>query len=200
MLLNHSLKYTYYIMRHGQSTANVNKLIVSKLENGVLSKYGLTELGREQSQKSAKCLFIDQNKSEEFVIVYSPFSRTKDTAIEIAKILQYSSMIEVEDLRERDFGDLELMSSENYNKFWLEDRVNPKSKIFNSESLNEVLHRVVNVINELEKKSFPAMQKIILVSHGDTLQILQTAFLNISVNKHNTDVLYMDNAQIRRLN
>ena len=187
-------------MRHGQSTANVIGLIVSKLENGILPQYGLTELGLEQSQKSAKLFLSEQKKSEEFVIVCSPFSRAKETALEIVKVLQHTELIEMEDLRERDFGDLELMSNANYNKFWVEDRANPNSNIFNSESPNQVLSRVTKVINELEQKSFPAGQKIILVSHGDTLQILQTAFLNISVSKHNTDVLYLNNAEIRRLN
>lgn len=187
-------------MRHGQSTANVNGLIVSKLENGILPQYGLTELGREQSQKSAKLFLSQQKKSEKFVIAYSPFSRAKETAIAIAQVLNHSEMLEMDNLLERDFGELELMSNSNYNKFWIEDRANPDSKIFHSESPNEVLHRVVSEINELEQRPFPAGQKIILVSHGDTLQILQTAFLNISVSKHNTDVLYMKNAEIRRLN
>jgi broad specificity phosphatase PhoE len=194
MQLPNPLKYTYYIMRHGQSVANVDKIIVAKLENGILPQYGLTKKGREQSQKAAKLFQSEQRNSEEFVIAYSPFSRAKETAEEIVKVLAYSQLIEIEDLRERDFGDLELMSNENYNKFWIEDRANPNSKIFDSESPNEVLHRVINVIEELEKKAFSAGQKIMLVSHGDTLQILQTAFLNISVSKHNTDVLYMDNA------
>ena len=187
-------------MRHGQSTANVKGLIVGSLANGVLSKFGLTELGQEQSRKSAKLFLSEQKNQEEFVIVYSPFSRAKETALEIAKILQHSELIEIENLRERDFGDLELMSNTNYNKFWVEDRANPDSKIFHSESPNEVLFRVTKVINDFEKRLFPAGQKIILVSHGDTLQILQTAFMNISVCKHNTDVLYLNNAEIRRLN
>jgi broad specificity phosphatase PhoE len=200
MQLPNPLKYTYYIMRHGQSEANVDKIIVAKLENGILPKYGLTEKGQQQSYQAAKLFLSEQKKSDQFVLVYSPFSRAKETAQEVAKVLDCSHMIELEDLRERDFGDLELMSNENYNKFWIEDRANPNSKIFNSESPNEVLHRVVKVIEDLEEMSFPAGQKIMLVSHGDTLQILQTAFLNISVAKHNTDVLYMDNAEIRRLN
>jgi broad specificity phosphatase PhoE len=200
MHLQNPLQYTYYIMRHGQSNANVEGIIVAKLENGILPKYGLTEVGRKQSQQSAQKFMVTQKKSEEFVIAYSPFSRAKETAEEASKILPQSQMIELEDLKERDFGDLELMSNENYNKFWVEDRINPNSKIFNSESPNEVLNRVVGVINKLEQKPFPAGQKIMLVSHGDTLQILQTLFLNISVSKHNTDVLYMENAEIRRLN
>ena len=200
MQLINPLKYTYYIMRHGQSTANLDGLIVAKLENGILLSYGLTELGQEQSRKSAKLFLSEQKKQEEFVIAYSPFSRAKETALEIAKILQYSELIETENLRERDFGDLELMSNTNYNKFWVEDRANPDSKIFHSESPNEVLFRVTKAINDLEQKSFPAGQKIILVSHGDTLQILQTAFMNILVCKHNTDVLYLNNAEIRRMN
>lgn len=200
MQLPNPLKYIYYIMRHGQSVPNVQKIIVSKLENGILPENGLTELGREQSQKSARLLLTTLKKTEEFVIIYSPFSRAKETAEEAKKILNCVEFKEDINLRERNFGDLELMSSDNYSKFWVEDRINADSKIFDSESPNEVAVRMVSVIKECESRNYPPSQKILFVTHGDPAQILQTVFKNIPISKHNTDVHYMDNAEIKRLN
>ena len=204
MLKINNLKYTYYIIRHGQSTPNIDKIIISKLKNGILPQYGLTEIGRKQCLDSAQSFLDKLNKSNEtidqFVIAYSPFSRTKETAQEIAKILPHSQMIKVENLRERDFGDMELTGNENYDKFWEQDKNNADSIIFNSESPNQVLTRVMSVIEDIETYDYPKNQKIILTSHGDTLQILQTYFSGLPASKHHTDVSYMQNAEIRKLN
>ncbi len=168
MLKINNLKYTYYIIRHGQSTPNVDKIIISKIKNGILPQYGLTEIGRKQCLDSAKSFLDKLNKSNEtidqFVIAYSPFSRTKETAQEIAKILPHSQTIEIENLRERDFGDMDLTGNENYDKFWEQDKDNDDSTIFGSESANQVLTRAMSVIEELETNNYPKNQKIILTA------------------------------------
>ena len=43
------LKNDYFLLRHGMSRANDANLIVSRLQNGVLDCYGLTEQGLEQA-------------------------------------------------------------------------------------------------------------------------------------------------------
>ena len=45
------LNSQYFIMRHGESTANVEGIIVSTPENGV-TKYGLSEEGQAQVKQS----------------------------------------------------------------------------------------------------------------------------------------------------
>lgn len=47
------LHNTYLIVRHGQSEANVEGIVVSKPENGC-GNYGLTSTGREQVTATAK--------------------------------------------------------------------------------------------------------------------------------------------------
>ena len=42
------LENSYYVMRHGESLANIEKKIVSSPQNG-LSGYGLTAKGKEQA-------------------------------------------------------------------------------------------------------------------------------------------------------
>ena len=187
-------------MRHGQSKANLNNIIVSSLANGVLLEYGLTKFGLDQTKKSTKQFISEVSKSEPFVIAYSPFSRAKETAFEAAKYIPNNEIVELTDLRERDFGELELMHSSNYNKFWLEDVINPDSSIFKSESPNEVCKRMMGVVEYFESRQYPAGQRIILVSHGDPLQILLTLFRGVPVSRHNLDLDYLANAEIIRLN
>lgn len=60
------------ILRHGESEANVQKLIVSRPENGI-GKYGLTDIGRMQAEQVD--LQILEDKGKQIVIVSSPFLR-----------------------------------------------------------------------------------------------------------------------------
>ncbi|HMY44738.1 MAG TPA: histidine phosphatase family protein, partial [Leptospiraceae bacterium] len=92
------MKHTYAIMRHGQSQANVEGIIVSDPAIGV-ARYGLTEAGKKQALESAR--------SSDFkarAIYSSDFRRARETA-EIVAALQKAPVTETELLRERFFGD-----------------------------------------------------------------------------------------------
>jgi len=54
-----------------------------------------------------------------------------------------------------------------------------------------------SLINEIEKKH--SNKKIILISHGDSLQILIAGFNNIPVNNHR-QIKHLNYAEIRKLN
>lgn len=41
-----------FLVRHGRSTANEADVIISKMESGVLAKYGLTEIGMHQADEA----------------------------------------------------------------------------------------------------------------------------------------------------
>lgn len=89
-------------MRHGQSLDNANKLVSGNRETP------LTELGKYQAKLAArrsKKLPID-------LIVCSPLGRAKQTASIMADILDYpeASILMLDELRERDLGDLEGVS------------------------------------------------------------------------------------------
>ena len=79
------LKNIYYILRHGQSLANVQDLIISHPDNG-LDDFGLSEVGRKQVEhavsRGAKTRALDR----ETLILASDFLRTRHTA-EIAAAL-----------------------------------------------------------------------------------------------------------------
>ena len=97
-----------------------------------------------------------------------------------------------QDLRERFFGEFELATpSDNiYDQVWVQDARNPFHHSFGVESVNEVTERTTGVVRRLENE-LAAQQTgssgttwVILVSHGDALQILQAAMKGWSGDRH----------------
>lgn len=216
----------YYVLRHGESVPSSEKRVCSSFDAGVDPKNGLTEKGKGEVAESVKtwvkgnkkllAKYLQQNK---LVIVTSPFSRTKESADIFADTLQENlkgslptqyrapgslrNIIVVEyDLRERFFGKYEgqLKSGEIYEKVWAQDTVDPNQTKGDVESPNEVQMRASEVVAKLEKQSKQAGGKLfILVSHGDTLKILQTAFQKQSASEHcnKASVVPFKTAEIR---
>ncbi|KAF9353941.1 hypothetical protein BGX26_008300 [Mortierella sp. AD094] len=102
---------------------------------------------------------------------------------------------QIVDLRERFFGEFEMKtpSDDLYAKVWREDALNPSHKQFGVESVAEASTRMTGVIRDQEIKekadynSSPENHPetwVIIVSHGDSLQILQTAMRGWSGHRH----------------
>ncbi len=191
------MKNSYFILRHGQSHANVAGIILSHLEEGKKDEFTLTQKGEDEVRRSAgdakESGLLDQN----VMIISSPFSRCKRTA-EIAKeILEADKDIIFDDrLRERWFGDFEKTSNANYQKVWDDDRNDPDHLIANVESANDVQRRTLACIDDLETKYVG--QSILLVSHGDALQIMQTGLQQQSAAFHR-EIPHLETAEIRKL-
>mmetsp|Transcript_52737 Transcript_52737/g.60613 ORF Transcript_52737/g.60613 Transcript_52737/m.60613 type:complete len:252 (-) Transcript_52737:169-924(-) len=183
------LKHRYVIMRHGFSVPNEARRIVSSMELGSRESYGLTPVGQQQAAKSAvllaNSLLRDESltPSRPVVIFSSPFSRALQTA-NIARDTLVKHGVGVQgsvrvcpQLRERFFGDLDGLSDENYARVWAKDAADGDHQTaFNAESCLSVWLRVHQLIQLLEA-CIPDPSTVILVSHGDTLQITQTAML-----------------------
>ena len=99
-------------------------------------------------------------------------------------------------LRERHFGELEMGSDHRYEEVWKRDRLDPFSTFCGSESANHVMQRVTALVLDLEDNY--ADSRILLISHGDALQILQTAFLKRDASSHR-ELDHLDTAEIREL-
>ena len=99
-------------------------------------------------------------------------------------------------LRERDFGEYELGPDDAYAHVWREDRRDADSRHRGVESVNQVMARVTQVVCDLEQSLRDAT--ILLVSHGDALQILQTAFASRDGSAHR-DLEHLQTAEIRQL-
>jgi len=192
LLKINKLKNCYFIMRHGESIANREKIIISDPKIGI-KKYGLTDKGRLQIKES---IAMSDDLDNKTIIYSSDFLRTKETAKLIKEILNNKKLYFKKNLRERYFGLFDQKSNQNYQNVWLEDKKDPSHKKNNVESVDNVLNRTTSLILALEKKY--NLKKILLISHGDPLQILQTAFLKISPANHRK-IDHLDVAEIREL-
>jgi probable phosphoglycerate mutase len=186
------LNNRYFAMRHGQSLANEQGIIISHPANGVLAEYGLSEIGKNQVAASVKKSILPPDT----VIYSSDFSRARQTAEIVCQQIGGSEVTLAEELRERYFGDWEKMPFANYEKVWQVDREHADWHKHNVEPVNDVLTRTLRLITEIEYHHLE--RDILLVSHGDTLQILQVGLSGQSPTKHR-DLPYFETAEIRRL-
>lgn len=188
------VKNRYYVMRHGQSLANVEKLIVSSPKNGVPG-YGLTARGKSQAGKAIEEF---QGLDKETLIYASDFLRTKETAGIVDRYLGTPKGVILSPLlRERLFGDLELTSDKNYTRVWAADARKLLLPANHVEGVESVLNRVLSLISGIEKTS--ADKNILLVSHGDTLQIFLTHLKGWDPHCHR-QIPPLEVAQIRKAN
>jgi len=191
-----SLKNEYYIQRHGESSASKKKLILSHPVDGQKMEFALTELGKEQTKQSVRKALENKWLDDQTIIYSSNFSRARQTAAITRTILGSPPVHITNKLRERFFGKWERTENKNYLKVWKDDTKDYKHKINEVESVDEILSRVTALILSLEYKY--KGRKILLVSHGDTLQVLLTAFAKVHPS-HHPSLSYLDLAEIRAL-
>jgi broad specificity phosphatase PhoE len=190
-----------YALRHGLSIPNTKGVIVSRLENGVMARNGLSEMGRKQADEAGLKLkeFID---GCQVVCYHSPFSRTTETALRAihAAGVRKPLVISSEALRERDFGSFneEKPADEVYEKTWEQDRLTIESKAGDDgETLHNVQIRCLAFIKGLNDAHKGQGKVILLVSHGDTLSILESTLLGLDVRAHR-DLAYAT-GELRRI-
>ncbi|KAH6777113.1 Phosphoglycerate mutase family protein [Perilla frutescens var. frutescens] len=175
------VKNSYWILRHGKSIPNQRGLIVSSLENGVLEEYQLASDGVDQARLAGesflKALREHNIGLEKVRICYSPFSRTTHTAKVVSSVLNIPfegpQCKEIQDLRERFFGSsFELKSHDKYPEIWALDAKDPFLPPEGGESVADVVTRLTSALALMESE-FEGCT-VLIVSHGDPLQILQT--------------------------
>ncbi|MCP4769106.1 MAG: histidine phosphatase family protein [Gammaproteobacteria bacterium] len=196
--MNHLSNYAelsndYYVMRHGHSLANQQGLIVSHPVNGCAG-FGLNERGREQVRES---LQQDKLLDADTIIISSDFRRALESAGIAHAMLDCRSPLESDErLRERCFGDFELGPDSAYDEVWQQDELDPDGAYRAVECVNHVMARVTALIVDCEQRY--AQRSLLLVSHGDALQILQTAFALRDASAHR-QLVHLQTAEIRRL-
>jgi broad specificity phosphatase PhoE len=187
------LSNRYFAMRHGHSLANQQGIIVSHADNGCVG-YGLSAQGRNQVEASLR-----QNDllDADTIVLSSDFSRAVESATIAADLLGCSAGVETDlRLRERDFGELELGPDSAYASVWEQDEQDADGLFRAVESANRVMARVTGLILDLEQRHVDAT--LLLVSHGDALQILQTAFAGRDASAHR-QLQHLQTAEIRPL-
>lgn len=166
----------YLLMRHGHSEANARHLIISTPANG-LAGFGLSPLGHEQLD----ALLDDWRWPIPTRILHSDFLRTTETAARIADAFRLALQPEPR-LRERHFGELEGQADDNYPRVWAHDAGSAEHRAYGVESVASVAARMRGVIASLENALHD--ETILLVSHGDPLQILLTALEGRLLTQH----------------
>lgn len=179
----------YFVMRHGESLANEAGVIVSDPRRGT-KDWGLTKTGRRQAESSAR-----RYDGPDLAHIYcSDFLRARETAEIAARVFNDTPVKTACELRERYFGNWDGGSVERYPCVWALDAADPCHCEDHVESVVSVSKRMLSLIDVLEHKH--ARQNLLLVSHGDPLQILQTVFAGISMCHHRT-LPHLEVAEIR---
>ena len=183
----------YFAMRHGHSRANELGIIVSDPRHGI-DDYGLSERGRAQVDARAGSL---RGLGAGTVILSSDFRRARETAeIVHARLGCRESIVLEPRLRERFFGEFELDGDDAYAEVWRADARDANNTGAGVESPNAVMARVTAVIADCEARV--GGRDLLLVSHGDALQILLTAFAARDASNHR-EIRHLDTAEIRPL-
>lgn len=202
-----NLRHVYFTQRHGHSVPNERGIICSAMENGVKPEFGLSSRGVKEVEAAGEALAQHVRltfKDRPVLVVTSPFTRARMTAdatvAQLARshisLVQPAARVDV-DLRERFFGDKELQSDTLYPAFWERDAEDATLNTFRSESPAQVWNRVLWLVRQLETElAQPSV--VVLVAHGDVLQISETAFRSLPLTKHRT-VPHMRQAEWRNV-
>ncbi|MGP9678785.1 histidine phosphatase family protein [Halomonas sp. AOP27-A1-41] len=166
----------YLLMRHGHSQANQQALIISSPGRGV-EAFGLSTIG-EQQLASAVHAWAWPVPTQ---VVHSDFLRTTQTAARVAEAFKLT-MTPDKRLRERSFGEWEGGSDERYPDVWALDAQNADHTTHQVEAVSAVAARMMTVIEEREQQC--EGETILVVSHGDPLQILLTALQDRPLTQH----------------
>ncbi len=184
----------WFVLRHGQSEANVAGVVASQLTNAETA-YGLTETGREEVVTSVRSALIELQKSSPLHIYASPFLRTRETAEIAGEILGVLPEVDHR-LIERDFGDYELLPDHHYKNVWEVDPIDPGKVPGQVETVYRVAERICDLVQEVDK--LPDIATCLLVTHCDVAMILSCAFQNLDP-RHHRSLRPMKMGEIRRL-
>ncbi|MCC5881396.1 MAG: histidine phosphatase family protein [Halomonas sp.] len=170
----------YLLMRHGHSQANEAHLIISTPARG-LGEFGLSKQGEAQLD----ALLADWRWPVPTRILHSDFLRTTETAERVAIHFGLERQPEPR-LRERNFGTLEGLPDSHYPVVWAHDARDPEHGEHEVESVASVAARMQDVIATLERTL--RQETVLLVSHGDPLQIMLTALKGRPLSEHRAQV------------
>jgi len=187
----------YYALRHGISIANEAGIVVSHPENGVAG-WGLSDRGAAECRRRlapARLSAHGFNKSD--TIVYtSDFLRATQTARIFCESIGLDDPISDTRLRERNFGRFENTSIAAYDRVWERDVDDDTHSFEGCESTAALAERLTQLLDDLERRWRD--KKIVLVSHGDPLQVLQTILLGLKCNQHRS-LPHLENAELRKI-
>ncbi len=170
-------------MRHGYSEANRAGLIVSGLQEGC-ARWGLTESSRRELPEVLRSnpLVSGEVLGKDTRLICSPFLRALQTAEAVRAVLDCGPPGIDERLRERWFGELEGQPDSLYASVWEKDRKDIQHTTCGVESVFSVYQRVRGLVEHCEGTE--SGKTVLLVSHGDPLDILLCGFEGRPLSQH----------------
>ena len=184
-------------MRHGQSKANEAGVIVSRIETDRGGDWGLSELGRRQALAAAERCGLPADT----VICSSDFSRARQTA-EIVRA--HLGAAEVTIVRGAARAVLRRPGGDPGGELRAGLEADNAGAGTGAPSTRSAASSPRPPCSTGRPRSSPTWnggtrgRDILLVSHGDTLQILQAGFLRMDPSSHRR-LPHLDTAQIREL-
>lgn len=141
------------LIRHGETDWNKEGRVQGQTD------IPLNETGISQAKQCGKIL----QQSTWDMIITSPLQRAKQSATIINETLQLP-MIEMEEFKERNYGDVEGMTVEERNKLY------PNRNYPNQETQLELTDRVMKGIHKINETYYN--KKILLVAHGGVINAI----------------------------
>ena len=198
-LLSEPTRHSYHALRHGQSLANVEGIISSNPDVAT-REHGLSELGLQQAAVSAEnCRGV--------AIYTSDFKRAAETAETVHAALRADGVAvwpadgprrEVL-LRERWFGEFDGGADSEYATVWAEDARDAGHTRYGVESVESVLARGDELVARIDASAeHEGRWLVLLVAHGDVLQILQSGFAGRDPREHRS-LAHLPTATLRAL-
>ena len=180
-----------YLIRHGQSEANLNNLTQGQLDSP------LTEKGIEQAKAIANRL-----KNENFDLAYSSdLQRASKTAEEILKFHQNIKLNKIKELREMSKG-----KYEGRERKYFYEELEKQGLLYchfrpeGGENYLDCLPKIAEFYNNLPDKN------ILIVAHGGSIICSILNLLNIPIEKYrqyqtnNTSLTIINNNQLELFN
>lgn len=183
-----------WVLRHGESTANVEGLIVSVPGPRAFTEVGLTARGRAQAREAARD-GAARGLGPETLVISSDFARALQTAEEFAAGLGAAAPRIDQRLRERSFGRHDEGPADAYEQVWGIDRDRGTHQD-GVEQVAAVAARVLAVLREADELTPDA--PVVLVAHGDVLQIALTLAAGADPHDHREQP-HLGNAELRLL-
>jgi probable phosphoglycerate mutase len=177
---------TLYLVRHGQSTFNVEKRLP-----GQLPDIGLTDEGKRQAEQLAEAI----RELPLTAIVTSPLERARATAEIVGKNHDVPIHLEPR-LMDTDVGAWSGQVIEDLNKNdpeWARFVRRPTQPPSGVEGFYQVLSRVVPAAEEVRRNEALG-NAVMLVAHADVIQLLVAHYLHLPIEGGHW--LHIDNASI----
>ena len=188
-------KNEYFILRHGFSKRN-HRGILSGVEEKENNDFGLMPQGIKEVKNSAQKL---KKLGGVDFIISSPLTRTKQTAQIVAEHLGGVDIEYNSNIIEIKAGIFDGKNVQDYLDYFSDTKERFTKKVPGGETLSEMHKRMTKFVDNLEKKYDG--KRILIVSHGDPIWILESAMLGLSIDEtaRRMDENYPYTGQLRRI-